>query len=181
MGKRSDFPRRERDFYVTPFEAVGPLVPYLPPGRTFIEPCIGDGALVRHLYRYLPDLTCIMGVDAKVPLVSAHYSLPLVSRDSTTESFAQTDMFITNPPWSRHILHPLLDNLLPQAPHTVLLIDADWAHTRQATPYLPHLAMIISVGRLKWIPDSKMTGKDNCAWYIFCRERVNETVFIGRT
>jgi len=23
------------------------------------------------------------------------------------------------------------------------------------------------VGRVKWIPDSKMTGKDNCAWYLF--------------
>ena len=26
---------------------------------------------------------------------------------------------------------------------------------------------VVSVGRLKWIPGSKHTGKDNCAWYLF--------------
>ena len=43
MGKRSNFERREADFYPTPFEAVLPLIPYLRGIRTFAEPCAGDG------------------------------------------------------------------------------------------------------------------------------------------
>ena len=53
---------------------------------------------------------------------------------------------------------------------TWLLFDADWAHTKQARPYLKYCDKIVSVGRVKWIPDSKMTGKDNCAWYLFLKD-----------
>jgi hypothetical protein len=52
VGKRSDFERRERDFYPTPYEAVLPLLPHLPERVRFIEPCAGDGRLVRHLERH---------------------------------------------------------------------------------------------------------------------------------
>ena len=58
MGKRSNFERREADFYPTPRPAVLPLIPYLRSGgiRTFAEPCAGDGALVRHLESLRPAL-----------------------------------------------------------------------------------------------------------------------------
>jgi hypothetical protein len=49
MGKRSSFERRERDYYPTPRAAVAPLVPHLREVHTFVEPCCGDGSLVRHL------------------------------------------------------------------------------------------------------------------------------------
>ena len=49
MGKRSDFERKPRDFYPTPIEAVYPLLPHLPEGFTFAEPCAGNGALIDHL------------------------------------------------------------------------------------------------------------------------------------
>jgi len=58
--------------------------------------------------------------------------------------------------------------------------DADWAHTAQAAPYLAYCARIVSVGRVKWIPDSKMQGKDNAEWYLFMVEP-QETVFYGRS
>ena len=47
MGKRSNFERREADFYPTPRAAVVPLIPYILGSgiRTFAEPCAGDGAL----------------------------------------------------------------------------------------------------------------------------------------
>ena len=49
MGKRSNFERREADFYPTPRAAVAPLIPHLGGIRSFAEPCAGDGALVRHM------------------------------------------------------------------------------------------------------------------------------------
>jgi hypothetical protein len=64
---------------------------------------------------------------------------------------------------------------------TWLLFDADWMHTRQSAPFMPRLRKIVSVGRVKWIPDSKMTGKDNCAWYLFDKPSDEPAVFFGRT
>ena len=37
MGKRSDFERKPRDFYPTPFAAVEPLIDHLPNKFTFYE------------------------------------------------------------------------------------------------------------------------------------------------
>ena len=64
MGKRSNFERREADFYPTPRAAVLPLIPYLRAGiRTFAEPCAGDGALVRHLETF--GLRCVYAGDIR--------------------------------------------------------------------------------------------------------------------
>jgi hypothetical protein len=41
IGKRSNFPSRDRDAYPTPGSAVLPLVPWLTGIRTFAEPCAG--------------------------------------------------------------------------------------------------------------------------------------------
>ena len=49
MGKRSAFPRRERDNYPTPLSAVLPLLECLPPYTKFYEPCRGENDLVGHL------------------------------------------------------------------------------------------------------------------------------------
>jgi hypothetical protein len=66
MGKRSDFERREADFYPTPRAGVVPLIPYLRGSgiRTFAEPCAGDGALVRHLESL--GLRCVYSGVARV-------------------------------------------------------------------------------------------------------------------
>ena len=72
MGKRSNFPRRERDFYPTPRAAVLPLIPWLRGVRTFAEPCCGDGALVRHLESF--GLRCVYAGDiADRPGRTRHY------------------------------------------------------------------------------------------------------------
>jgi len=64
---------------------------------------------------------------------------------------------------------------------TWLLFDADWMHTKQSAPYLWRLRKIVSVGRLKWIPDSRYTGKDNCCWYLFDGRKNDESpTFFGR-
>ena len=64
MGKRSNFERRPADFYPTPKAAVAPLIPYLRNSgiRTFAEPCVGDGDLLRHLESF--GLRCVYAGDA---------------------------------------------------------------------------------------------------------------------
>lgn len=173
MGKRSNFERIERDFYPTPMEAVIPLLPHLANGSKFIEPCAGDGRLIDHLQAH--GHKCTYGVDVEPiwPIqrvgdaTSIHYNL------------GANDYFITNPPWDRKILHPIIENLSNQLP-TWLLFDADWMHTKQSVQFIKRIVKIVSVGRVKWIEGSKMTGKDNCCWYLFDKPHDNGITFFGR-
>ncbi|MBD9529001.1 class I SAM-dependent methyltransferase [Paracoccus sp. PAR01] len=174
MGKRSSFERRERDFYPTPREAVAPLIPHLPSVTFYAEPCAGDGALIWHLDDAGAMCVHASDIDPKHDGVDTLDALQIGPRH-----IESANCFITNPPWSRDILHPLIAHLSDMLP-TWLLFDADWMHTKQAAPYLPRLRKIVSVGRVKWIPDSKMTGKDNCCWYLFDAAASDSAEFVGR-
>lgn len=170
MGKRSDFERNPRDFYVTPYEAVRPLKLHIEKGSTFIEPCAGDGALINHLEKY-EDLKCDYACDIEPQRKD------ILKQDALDIELCYADYIITNPPWSRNILHPMIDHFRKLAP-TWLIFDADWMFTKQAAPYLPYCQKIVSVGRVKWFPDSDNTGKENAAWYLFLDHEV-VTEFVG--
>ena len=165
MGKRSDFKRIERDFYPTPYKAVEPLLEHLPPATTYDEPCAGEGDLIKHLTiaghicTASSDITG--GIDARViPKLNGEY-------------------FITNPPWNRVLLHPIIENLSNIGP-TWLLFDSDWMHTKQSRELIKRCRKIVSIGRVKWFPDTKNTGKDNCCWYLFDHLNDNPPEFYGR-
>jgi hypothetical protein len=181
VGKRSDFDRAPRDFYRTPLAAVLPLVPFLKDEECFIEPCAGDGALVNAVESLTEraDDSFVWARDAYDIEPQADFVRKANMFDVRTVAGA---LYIGNPPWRRDILHPLIEHLT-SAPGSRcwLLFDADWIHTRQSVPYLPRLRKIVSVGRVKWIPDSKMTGKDNCAWHLFSQPSDESAQFYGRT
>jgi hypothetical protein len=172
MGKRSDFERVPRDFYPTPREAVFPLLPHLRPESVFAEPCAGSGDLIRWLEA--GGHTCAIALDTDPKCGSVDRG------DALSTLFVNIHYIITNPPWTRSILHPMITHFAHQGP-TWLLFDADWPHTKQAVPYLPLLRKIVAVGRLKWIPGSTSVGKDNCCWYLFDAKNNSPTEFVGRT
>lgn len=180
MGKRSDFERVPRDYYPTPIAAVEPLIDHLPYSFDYVEPCAGDGRLVKHLN----ELTgghgqCIFASDVD-PKGNEGF---IVEADALTLDFGGygvMDMCITNPPWDRKFLHPFLDAWINICP-TWLLFDADWMHTKQSAVYMTYCSKVVSVGRVKWIEDSKATGKDNCCWYLFDAFKTHQTMFYGRT
>ena len=172
MGKRSDFERVPRDYYPTPIEAVKPLIPHLPQKGNFAEPCAGDGRLIRHI----EELSGMLGYwMTDIEPMADHIG----DGDATTDKIVGCEIAITNPPWNRKILHPIIENLSNQLP-TWLLFDADWMHTKQAVPYLPRLKRVVSIGRVKWIEGSNSTGKDNCCWYLFDKHNGIPTHFYGR-
>jgi len=160
MGKRSDFKRRPMDFYATPEEAVLPLLPYLPANTKFCEPCAGEGHLIRHLEKHGHQCASAFDINPEsiYPELDATFLMP--------NHLAGATHIITNPPWSRPILHPMIWRFANLTP-TWLLFDADWMFTKQSTPFMYYCRMIVAVGRVKWIEGSKNTGKDNCAWYLF--------------
>lgn len=165
MGKRSVFARRKNDAYDTPYKAVLPLIPHLRGITTFAEPCVGKGELVSHLSQF--GLECIYEADIETGMDAL-----------TNPPHGRFDAIITNPPWTREILHPMITLFQAIAP-TWLLFDADWPHTKQAAPFLDQCSHIVSVGRVKWIADSEHTGKDNASWFRFHAQHVGGPKFIG--
>ena len=108
MGKRSNFERREADFYPTPRSAVLPLIPYLRGIKTFAEPCAGEGDLVRHLESF--GLACVYSGD----ISSGQDALGL-------DHYGAADAIITNPPYTRDLMHRLIEHFQHIAPTWLLL------------------------------------------------------------
>jgi hypothetical protein len=177
MGKRSDFQRRKNDDYPTPLKAVLPLLPFLPPApMNYCEPCVGDGQLVDHLAKFGYKCTSAFGIEP-----DARFPRKIDATKMTRRNIGgKADMVITNPPWTREILHEIIMRCVDAGIDSWLLFDADWMHTQQATPYMKFCKKIVSVGRVRWIPDSKMDGKDNCCWYNFLPFEVSSTTFYAR-
>lgn len=166
MGKRSDFPRRPMDEYQTiDPRAVPPLLPFMRGVDTFAEPCAGEGRLLRMLERH--GLSCAYSGD----ISDGQDAMELRSLNGV-------DAIITNPPWTREILHPMIRHFQRLAP-TWLLFDADWPHTKQCAPFIANCSHIVSVGRLIWMEGTKQTGKDNCAWYRFHAQHNEGPRFYG--
>jgi hypothetical protein len=167
MAKRSNFKRRKQDAYLTiDPNAVKALAPHLGRVRSFAEPCAGEGHLVRQLEAI--GLTCRMFGD----IATGQDALQLANVHGA-------QAIISNTPWTRAILHPMILHFQKLAP-TWLLFDSDWAYTKQAIPYLARCSDIVAVGRLRWIEGTKSTGKDNVSWYRFWWGHAGDPRFHGR-
>lgn len=155
MGKRSNFDRIPQDAYQTPERPPLYLKPYLTGIRTFAEPCVGEGQLKRSLEGF--GLYCAYSGDIKT------------GQDALTDpvlDHIRVDAIITNTPWDRSIMHPMIERFMRIAP-TWLLFDADWSFNCESADLIKHCSLIVPIGRVKWIPGSKDSGKDNCAWHRF--------------
>jgi hypothetical protein len=163
MAKRSNFKRRAADLYRTPAEGWAPLLPHLPPRFRFADPCASNGVMADALRQaggaplYLGDT---MPARGDVAPQNALTWQPV------TRPRRPLDFIITNPPWSRKILHAMILHFTRFAP-TWLLFDADWMWTAQSAPFHPMIRRVVHVGRLRWFPGSPHKGKDNCVWYLF--------------
>jgi hypothetical protein len=155
LAKRSEFKRRPHDAYHTiDPRAVQALKPYLYGVHTFAEPCAGDRDLVEGLENI--GLKCVLQSDIIQDGVDA----------LKINDFNKADAIISNPPWTRALLHPLILHFSKHLP-TWLLFDSDWAFNKHAGLYLDQCSDIVAVGRLRWIEGTTQTGKDNAAWFRF--------------
>lgn len=174
MGKRSNFKRRKNDAYDTPYKAVLPLIPHLVPESSYAEPCAGKGELINHLAGF--GYECKFSCDIKprnndiIQCDALHIYQPLFEGRNI-------DYIITNPPWTRQLLHPMIE-VFRNIATTWLLLDADWMHTKQASPYMDYCSLIVSIGRVSW-EENGVSGKDNCCWYRFGKDKA-ETIFKAR-
>ena len=164
MGKRSNFEKIDKDFYQTPLNALEPLLPFLAPDITYCEPFVGAGAFVEALHHYRPDITLKSAYDID-PQV--HYGVQKDFLDLNASDI-KGDMILTNPPWTRKLLHPFIQHCMDMGIETWFLFDMNWIATTQSRDLMrQYCTDVVPVGRLKWIPDSPHSGKDDCAFYRF--------------
>ena len=140
-------------------------------------------SLVRHLEKH--GHSCYFASDLEpqdepVDIAGAMVSHKAITADALTLTtpLQGADVIITNTPWSRHILHPMIEHFRKHK-RAWILLDAGWMFTKQSADYMGYCSKVVAVGRLRWIADTKMTGKDDCVW--LCMEQTRcETIFIGR-
>ena len=70
------------------------------------------------------------------------------------DSYGDADAIITNPPYTRELMHKLIAHFQRIAP-TWLLIDFGLVGTKQAAPFMPHLHGHRIFGRLQWFEGTK--------------------------
>ena len=110
------------------------------PGTRFIEPCGGKGALTAALEAQGHQCFYTCDIAPRASGIVKRDALDLVGSDVLA-----ADLIVTNPPWTRKSLHPLIDHLRQLRP-TWLLFDAAWAHTQQAAPFLQFCSRV----RYRW-------------------------------
>lgn len=162
MGKREEEkrPRREKDYYGTiDPDAIVPKFISLVYGKTYAEPCYGNGCLEDLL---MEVATCKWRSDIRETVAC---SKQMDALDITKSDLQGIDMIITNPPYDWGMLKPLLD-YLPTLKPTWFLLPADHMHNKRMAHYMRKCAHVVSVGRLYWM-ENRVKGVDNYVWYRF--------------
>lgn len=142
MSKRSNFEKISRDFYPTidpnafPLNFLEEFLSY----DSYAEPCAGSLDLAQHLQ--YPTWTS--DLEPGDPSVKQKDALTL-----TEEDLKDCDAIITNPPFTKKVLLPLLDHFITLKP-TWLLLPADYMHNQYFAGYMNKCSKVISIGRLYW-------------------------------
>jgi hypothetical protein len=167
VAKRSNFERIPKDRYFTwDPNPVRILQPHLPVGLLYAEPCAGAGDLIESMKWHGHECVYACDIQPGKKWIERRNALEL---DNRWRRGTRAQMLVSNLPWGRDALHPLIASLSRLLPLWTLL-DSDWMHTKQAAQYLDRCQHIVSVGRVRWIPGTTEVGKDNVAWYLFdCR------------
>lgn len=171
------FEKRPRNFYPTPLSAVKALKGILPNNFSFCEPCAGAGDLVRHLEAEFEEAVCFLPMDIEP---QADWVMKGDALNISAEDLEYCDVIITNPPFDWKTVKPMMDHFI-SLKHTIMLLPADFIHNIRFAPYLKWCYLIKSIGRVKWIEDSKGSGVENYIWAFFRPDNGSPTEFVGRT
>ncbi len=177
MSKRSSMDKVPKDYYPTRDPAAIPpkFVEFIY-GKTYAEPCCGEGDLVD----LLADVaTCKWESDLEWRGAGQERdAMSLIEED-----LEDCACIITNPPFTKAILLPMIDHFI-SFKDTWLLLPADMMHNKYFAPYMKKCSKVVSVGRLCWFPvdGKRIPGTDNYAWYFWQQGQEGETptTFYGR-
>lgn len=151
-----------RNYWPTPIGPINQLGRILPAGMMYDEPCAGDGRLIRGLAPH--GLFCVQAHDlvpqgAGIRIGNA-LNLPISGRP-----------IITNPPYAKSLLEPLLDHWIGRT-EVWLLLPSDMMVNKWTNPYMRFVDRILPIGRVSWMENGK-AGFENSVWFRFSTDRVD--------
>jgi hypothetical protein len=172
MGKYGGegYEKVPKDRYITPRTGVERLAEYFDlEGVTYVEPCFANGNLSRWLSEFGAREIYRSGLEPEVENVDLCDVLS-DGQQRWAEFGKKADCILTNPPWSRNLLHPMIELFSDVAP-TLLLFDANWINTKQARPFQDRLVAVFPAGRHRWFAgqegDKGLAPKEDTSWYLF--------------
>lgn len=168
----------ERGFWPTPYAGVPALMQHLPKVFTYCEPCVGRGDLIKHMSHFRKGAILTQAYDTHpliddVRLLDTRY---LTADDTTSPIHGEADFIITNPPWIKEMMEPMLLRW-PQLKPTWVLVNATFLHTLWGARIMPYCHKIVSIGRIQWIPGSKGTGLVDACWLLLDKPRGKQPDF----
>lgn len=177
MSKRTPgLPRRPREFWPTPYDAVRPLIGYLPAEADWIEPCAGAGDLIRHLRLLWPGGNLVHACDL-MPRAEG------VVRGNALRLEARPGLYITNPPWpvtgaKGDPALGIIRHLAALAP-TWALLPWDFMANAYFAEVARACVMVVPIGRVSWLNNGQ-GGKDNACWAKFDAAHDGPTRLLAR-
>jgi len=150
MGKRSDFDKIPRDYYPTiDPKALPPKFIEFVRGKTYAEPCCGEGDLVD----LLMDISiCRWESEIEYRGCGKVWDAMCLSK----HELSKCDLIIGNPPYTKSVLLPMIDHFISLKP-TWLLLPSDLMHNIYFAPYMKKCSKVVSVGRLFWFRSEWVT------------------------
>lgn len=177
MSKRSDFDKVPKDFYPSTDKKI--LVEGFVKevrDKTYAEPCWGEGDL-EDLLRGVA--TCGWRSDIRD---TSPFSKQMAGTQVTPYDIRNCDLLVSNPPFTRQVLLPLIDHFVTLKP-TWLLLPAGFMNNIYFGPYMKKCSKVVSIGRICWFPvnGKRVASTDDFCWY-YWEEGADETqtIFIGR-
>lgn len=134
--------RRQDDMYFTPSWCVRRLLealPPIPPSASILEPCAGEGAIVRQLRASLGPKQWIYGSDlrrtaAEMGAAGASHATGGVDYLAESFEFNSDRIIITNPPYS--LAEPIVTKALSEAPMVIMLLRLNWLASESRQVFL---------------------------------------------
>ena len=177
MSKRSSFKKVPKDFYATiDPNAIPPKLSEFVRGKSYASPCYGNCDLEDLL---MDVAVCRWRSDIRNTVRSSKVWDAMCLSKNELE---RCDLIITNPPYSRDVLLPMIDHFISLKP-TWLLLPADMMHNLYFGDYMRKCSKVISVGRICWFPKEgkRVASTDNYMWAYWEQEADEaETIFYGR-
>jgi hypothetical protein len=158
----SNYERKDRDLYETPFWVTHALVPHLPAGRKIWEPACGSGSIVRVLASYGYDVYASDVADGEDFFA-----------DNTAHG---SDGIITNPPYTdvAVFIQHAIDVMMPNNGFVAMLLAADFDSAKSRRNLFADCPIfsktVVLTKRIVWFErtDGKPAApSENHRWFIW--------------
>jgi hypothetical protein len=150
-------PSADKNNVGTPFEVTDLLVPYLAPDRPVTEPCAGAYRLAARLEHHGVEVAEAFDIVPRDPRVEVGDAIVRIPRH----------VAITNPPFQRDLLVPILTAATRRPKGAWFLLPSDALMNKWFAPVVQHVHQIVPIGRVRWIEGSASVGYENYAWVRF--------------